>query len=135
MEEVIKTQTNENQWLLEELLKYHTMEEIAKGLLDLVCGKETVKENNKNEIEIKTPDGQMVKLFFNLGRKDNIKVKDFVGSIAANCGISGSDIGKINILDKFSFVEVPGEYVQDVVTGMKGKQVKGRECNVEIAEH
>ena len=39
----------------------------------------------------------------------------------------------INILDKFSFVEVPSEYVEDVLQGMKGKQIKGRNCNVEIA--
>lgn len=63
-----------------------------------------------------------------------MKVKDFVGSIAANCGIQGENIGKINILDKFSFVEVPGEYVEDVLQGMKGKQIKGRDCNVEIAK-
>lgn len=84
---------------------------------------------------LKPKNGDIVKLFFNLGRKDNMKVKDFVGSIAANCGIQGNEIGKINILDKFSFVEVPGEYVEDVLEGMKGKQIKGKDCKVEIAEH
>lgn len=85
------------------------------------------------KLRLKPKNGDIVKLFFNLGRKDNMKVKDFVGSISANCGIQGNKIGKINILDKFSFVEVPKEYVEDVLKGMKGKQIKGRDCNVEIS--
>lgn len=68
-----------------------------------------------------------------MGKKDDIKVKDFVGSISANCGISGSDIGKVNLLDKFTFVEIPSQYVADILEGMKGKQIKGKDCKVEIA--
>lgn len=121
-----------NEELLQQLLENNTIEEVSKALITLLYKK---PKEEKNEITIKTKKGENVKLFFNLGRKDNIKVKDFVGSIAANCGIQGADIGKINILDKFSFVEVPGEFVEDVIKGMKGKQIKGRDCNVEIAEH
>ncbi|MCI9287478.1 MAG: DEAD/DEAH box helicase [Clostridia bacterium] len=121
-----------NEELLQQLLENNTIEEVSKALITLLYKK---PKEEKNEITIKTKKGENVKLFFNLGRKDNIKVKDFVGSIAANCGIQGADIGKINILDKFSFVEVPGEFVEDVIKGMKGKQIKGKDCNVEIAEH
>ena len=121
-----------NEELLQQLLENNTIEEVSKALITLLYKK---PKEEKNEITIKTKKGENVKLFFNLGRKDNMKVKDFVGSIAANCGIQGADIGKINILDKFSFVEVPGEFVEDVIKGMKGKQIKGRDCNVEIAEH
>lgn len=123
--------------ILEDLLKENKIEDVTKALLTIVCGNKKLeeKEVKQNEIQVKFDDGEMIKLFFNLGRKDNMQVKDFVGSIAANCGINGSDIGKINILDKFSFVEIPGEYVEDVVEGMKGKQIKGRSCNVEVADH
>jgi len=30
-------------------------------------------------------------------------------------------------------VEVPEEYVESVLVGMKGKQIKGRDVNIEIA--
>lgn len=73
------------------------------------------------------------KLFINLGKKDNIMVKDIIGSITANALVSGNDIGKVNILDKFTFVEVPGDIVNGVLNGMKGKQIKGKEFNIEIA--
>lgn len=132
IQKVIDGKEFENEDLLKQLLENNSIEEVSKALITLLYKK---PKEEKNEITIKTKKGENVKLFFNLGRKDNMKVKDFVGSIAANCGIQGTDIGKINILDKFSFVEVPGEFVEDVIKGMKGKQIKGRDCNVEIAEH
>lgn len=132
VQKVIDEKEFANEELLQQLLENNTIEEVSKALITLLYKK---PKEEKNEITIKTKKGENVKLFFNLGRKDNMKVKDFVGSIAANCGIQGTDIGKINILDKFSFIEVPGEFVEDVIKGMKGKQIKGRDCNVEIAEH
>lgn len=132
VQKVIDEKEFTNEELLQQLLENNTIEEVSKALITLLYQK---PKEEKNEITIKTKKGENVKLFFNLGRKDNMKIKDFVGSIAANCGIQGQDIGKINILDKFSFVEVPGEFVEDVIKGMKGKQIKGRDCNVEIAEH
>lgn len=132
IQKVIDEKEFANEDLLQELLENNSIEEVSKALITLLYKK---PKEEKNEITIKTKKGENVKLFFNLGRKDNMKVKDFVGSIAANCGIQGADIGKINILDKFSFVEVPGEFAEDVIKGMKGKQIKGRDCNVEIAEH
>lgn len=135
IQSVIDKNEFEYQDILDELESKNNTEDIVKALLTMVCSKNKPKENSKNEIKVSVKDGKIVKLFFNLGKKDNIKVKDFVGSIAANCGISGDKIGKINILDKFSFVEVPGEYVEDIINGMQGKQVKGRDLNVEIAKH
>lgn len=132
---VIDKNEFEYQNILDELKERNNTEDIVKALLTIVCGKNKPKDDIKNEIKINVKNGEIVKLFFNLGKKDNIKVKDIVGSIAANCGISGDKIGKINILDKFSFVEVPGEYVEDIINGMQAKQVKGRNCNIEIAKH
>ena len=60
-------------------------------------------------------------------------VKDIIGSMSANTAVSGKEIGKVNILDKFSFVEVPEEYVEDVLSGMKGKPIKGKDVNIEVA--
>lgn len=71
----------------------------------------------------------MVRLFMTIGRKDNIKVADIVKSIASEANIPFSKIGNIRVLDKFTFVEVPGELADMVVRSvddmiMKGKRVK-----------
>lgn len=108
------------------------LKKLAKAMFTLINGK---KEEDKEIIEKKyevNSDG-CVKLFFNIGKKDKIMVKDIIGSISANTAISGKEIGKVNILDSFSFVEVPQEYVEDIIVGMKGKPVKGKKVNIEIA--
>ena len=60
--------------------------------------------------------------------------KDFIGSISSNTAISGRDIGKINIMDKFSFVEVPEIYVDELLSIMNGNTIKGKKVNIEIAK-
>lgn len=133
IQKIIDKSHFEHQDILDKLLETNKLEDITKALLTQMCGNIDKKEEVKDKIKIENE--KVVKLFFNLGKKDNMKVKDFVGSISANCGVDGEEIGKINILDKFSFIEIPGKLVEDVLIGMKGKQIKGRECNVEIAQH
>ena len=123
-----------NKDILEKLLENNDINSVAQALLEML------NKNNENEIKEdiatkKYSDEGMVKMFITVGKKDNAQNKDIVGSIASNCAISGSEIGKIKVLDKFSFVEIPGEYVQEVLHGMKGKEIKGRKCNIEIANN
>ena len=128
-------ETKDNMAILDELLIENKIEEIAKALLKIVNGKEEtnkVEKDIQEKIKMNSSNGN-VRLFLNVGKKDKIMVKDIVGSFTSNVAISGSDIGKVNILDKFSFVEVPEEYVESVLVGMKGKQIKGRDVNIEIA--
>lgn len=132
IEQIIKKEKYENEkvnkQILEELLKENSIEIVAKALLEMA-------NPRKEEINFnyKTNNNENSKLFLNLGKKDKIMVKDIVGSFSSNVAISGSEIGKINILDKFSFVEVPNEYVNEIIVGMKGKQIKGRDVTIEIA--
>lgn len=115
--------------LLNKLLKKNQLETVAKALINIIINEST---NSKTEANSFAEDEE-VKLFLNVGRKDNIKVKDIVGSISANTAVSGSDIGKINILDKFTFMEIKGAFVNEILSSMKGKKIKGRDVNIEIA--
>ena len=78
-------------------------------------------------------DGDMVRLFINLGRKDNIQVSDLVKFIASTSGIKGKEIGRVDMLDKFSFFEVPKNQLDDVMTSLVGESLKGRRVNIEVA--
>lgn len=133
IQEVIDTNKNEsseiNDEILEKLLQKNDIKIVAKALLSLITNKKEKQE--KQDFCFKP--GEEIKLFLNVGKKDKIMVKDIVGSISANTAVSGSDIGKINILDKFSFIEVPGEYVNEILTSMKDKQIKGRDVRIEVA--
>lgn len=76
----------------------------------------------------------MARLFINVGRKDSIGPKDIVGAIAGETGLPGSQIGNIDIYDKFSFVEVPEDRAQDVIRKLKKSQIRGNKVNIEIAQ-
>ena len=108
--------------------------DIAKALFTMKMAGTVVNETKTIDSDkIQDKDG-MVEVFINVGKLDNIKVKDIVGSITGNTGVSGEDIGRINLLEKYSFAEIPKEYIEDVIKGMKDKQIKGRNVNIEIAK-
>lgn len=75
----------------------------------------------------------MVRLFINIGSISQVQPKHIVEGIASNTSLPGKLIGAINIFDKYTFVEVPREYAQEVLTTMKTVKIKGRKINVERA--
>jgi ATP-dependent RNA helicase DeaD len=74
--------------------------------------------------------GGTVKLFFGLGRRANIRPQDLVGAIANEAGLSGRDIGAIEITDRFSLVEVPAGAADDVISALRNSTVKGKKLVV-----
>ena len=135
IQEIIDNQSEELNEILEELFERNDSKQVAKALFTMINGtkKQTNIDNSIQEKIRENSQNGKVRLFFNVGKKDKIMVKDIVGSITSNVAISGSEIGKINILDKFSFVEVPADYAESVIDGMKDKQIKGRNVNIEVA--
>lgn len=75
----------------------------------------------------------MVRLFVNVGRSGSVLPKDIIDSIASNTNLDASKVGKINIFEKFSFVEVPKEYATEVIMCMKKCTIKGKRVNFEKA--
>ncbi|MDI3317202.1 MAG: DEAD/DEAH box helicase [Bacillota bacterium] len=75
----------------------------------------------------------MVRLFIDIGRRDRVRPGDIVGAIAGESGIPGSVIGRIDIYDRFTFVEVPEEHAARVLRAMRDNQIRGKSVNVEPA--
>ncbi len=57
----------------------------------------------------------MVRLKLNKGKSSGIRPNDIVGTIAFHANIPGYTIGKIRIEDKFTFVDVPEDLVEQVL--------------------
>ncbi len=68
----------------------------------------------------------MTRLFVNVGRMDGVRPGDLVGAIAGESGIEGSSIGSIDIFSRYSFVEVPEDRGEQVISSITGVQVRGR---------
>jgi len=74
-----------------------------------------------------------VRFFVNLGRKQNVKAKDIVKAIHEVSGLSSTSIGRIDVLDKFSFIELPLEHAQEISEALEGTRIKGKRVNLELA--
>ena len=70
------------------------------------------------------------KLFFGIGRKDDIKPGDLVGAITGETGIVGGQIGKIDIRGGFTLIEIDSQVVDDVVRKLAGVTIRGQEVPV-----
>lgn len=75
----------------------------------------------------------MVRLFVNVGKMDRVSAGDLVGAFTGEANIDSNQIGMIEIYDKYSFVEVSDNSVNDVMDGMSNSRIKGRKVNIEIA--
>ena len=69
-----------------------------------------------------------------LGRKDRIQTAEILKAIASETGISGRQIGKIDIMESFTFFEVPSDIVEKVLTVMNKAVIRGRKVAVEKAK-
>ncbi|GHU56069.1 RNA helicase [Clostridia bacterium] len=97
-------------------------------------GKRPEKYEKKKKGRGEYNDENMVRLFINVGNKHKIKAKDVVGALAGETGIAGNLIGAIEIMDDFTFVDVPKDCVKEILSGMKNKKLKGNKVNVEQAQ-
>ncbi len=79
-------------------------------------------------------DEKMVRLFINAGKKNKIRTKDIVGAIANETGVPGKVLGAIDLYDDYAFVDIPKEYVKDVLVGMKNAKIKNKRIHMEIAK-
>ncbi|VBB06009.1 dead/deah box helicase [Lucifera butyrica] len=75
----------------------------------------------------------MVRLFINAGRAQKIRPEDIVRAIAEEADVPGNVIGVINIYEKFTFVEVPEDLAERVLSVMHKNTIKGYRINVEPA--
>lgn len=72
------------------------------------------------------PVDAFVRLFLSIGSKDGVRPGDLLGAITGESGVEGSAIGKIEIRDSFSLIEVPGASADRVIRSLNGTTVRGR---------
>src|SRR5262249_21418425 len=73
------------------------------------------------------------RLFIDLGRKQGVRPGDIVGAIANEAGVSGLDVGTIDIYDNFTFVEVAQGIVERVIDTLQEATLHGKSFTVDIA--
>ena len=72
----------------------------------------------------------MAKIFIGAGRQAGVRPQDLVGAIANEAGVAGGLIGAIQISDRFSVVEVPGELAGQVIKALGKTTLRGKKVQV-----
>lgn len=113
----------------------YTSLDIAAAFLKMYIGEDLGKEEDSllEDFGDTGAEAGMVRLFINLGKKQNVRPGDILGAIAGETGMPGKLIGSIDMYDKYTFVEVPREYASDVIQVMKLAKIKGKSINIEPA--
>jgi len=66
------------------------------------------------------------KLFVTVGRKDNASAKDLVGALIKEVGLEKGQIGKIDVRESFSLVDVATAVMNQAVQRLSGVTIRGR---------
>ena len=75
------------------------------------------------------------RLFLNVGKIDGFYAKEVIGLINRSTKGMQVEVGKIDLMKSFTFVEVAAEQAQDVIKAMKhGVTVKGRSVVCDVAD-
>ena len=74
----------------------------------------------------------MSRLFVNAGKSDGMTPRDLVGSIANESGISSDQIGKIELRDTHSIVEISTPVAEKVAEKMNGITVRGKRLTMRV---
>jgi ATP-dependent RNA helicase DeaD len=75
----------------------------------------------------------MTRLFFTLGRKDRVQTSEILRAIAGESGIQGKRVGKIDIREQFTFVDVPVDIAEKVIAAMDNAFIRGKKIAVKKA--
>jgi ATP-dependent RNA helicase DeaD len=78
------------------------------------------------------PAGDSTRLFFSVGRSASVTPKDLVGAIANEGGITGQQIGAIEVKENFSLVDVPSHSAAGVIKSMRATRIKGRKATIRL---
>jgi ATP-dependent RNA helicase DeaD len=77
------------------------------------------------------PATTWVRLFVSAGSRDGLGPGDLVGAITGETGLDGSKVGKIDVRESHSTVEVPSEVAAAVIQALNGRSLRGRSLRVD----
>lgn len=114
----------------------YTSMDMAAALLKMVIGDSLDRDDDVEEVhfDMYEDDNRMARLFINVGKKDKIKPANILGAIAGESGMPGKLVGAIDMLDNYTFVEVPAKHADKVLKAMSNAKIKGRSINIEKAQ-
>ena len=124
---------------LEPLFQEYTPAEVAAAALALLQGRQASQKpaapdgpaSAPSDLNAGPPPKTWARLFVAVGEKDGVGPGDLLGAIAGEAGVEGSQVGKIEIKETYSLVEVNPAVADKIIRRLNGTSIRGRAVRVD----
>lgn len=103
----------------------YALENIATALVSKSYQEKVIHFDIKEEEKVSTKSKDMRMIKISVGKKDNVSANHIICAISEESGLSSNIVGKVNIRDRFTLVEIDSKYVYKVVESMYECTIKG----------
>src|SRR6266566_5163162 len=110
--------------LLDPLFERYDPAEVAAATLALLGDEGRGKGEGASPLP--APAAGWVKVFVNVGKKDRASAKDLVGALIREVGLAKTELGRIDVRETFSVVDVAAAVADRVVKELTGVTIRGR---------
>jgi len=108
--------------VLAPLFEEHDPALVAAALLALSRQPSAVSQPSP----VASPQSGWAKVFVTVGTKDRASAKDLVGALIKEVGLQKGQIGKIDVRETFSLIEVSPDAAEQAVRQLTGVSIRGR---------
>lgn len=115
-------------------LEFNRFLSYYKGAPDLNINEDISERRESNKSRKSRDRGDFSRFFINLGSKKKLSPAKLIGLINDQTQMRDINIGKIDILDSFSFFEVENKYEEAILNGFAGCKYKGMNISVELSK-
>ncbi|WP_078595660.1 DEAD/DEAH box helicase [Evansella clarkii] len=120
--------------IVSELLEQYPPEKIVASLMKLAFyNHDDLNDDGYDFGETGAQKG-MTRFFINVGRNIELTPKKLAAEVSHLVGIPETAVGRIDIFENFTFMEVPEEVAPFVYEGLKYSRVNGARINLEPAK-
>ncbi|KMK77284.1 DEAD/DEAH box helicase [Alkalihalobacillus pseudalcaliphilus] len=120
--------------LVEDILQEHAPQDVVSALLKMNFSSETPNEEAGYNFGDTGGAKGMVRFFINVGRNVQLTPKIVADEVSELVGISSKAIGRIDIFENFTFMEVPEEVAPFVYEALRYSRINGARVNLEPAK-
>ncbi|MFC5712080.1 DEAD/DEAH box helicase [Thalassorhabdus alkalitolerans] len=120
--------------LAEELMHNYEAKDVVRALMKMNFSSVTDESDDGYNFGETGGAKGMVRFFINVGRNAKMSPKVLIEEISDIVGIPGKAVGRIDIFEKFTFVEVPEEVAPFVYEALRYSRINGARVNLEPAK-
>jgi len=76
----------------------------------------------------------VISLFVSMGKRHHLRPQDLKQHISERSGVALESLGRVHLLENYSFIEVPTDMAQRIITAMAGFEMNGRPLEIKPAK-